>query len=300
MRKNKKYLFILVFVILAVFLSINNFTFSKYIYNSVWDYFLRTKGFYFNSDNLGMSSIDNVNNLWDGESVHFNLKNNLNDNVITDYDIYYIITCSIIGETADYVECDLNESGFNSINGTLLNSKSCKNKTSDEIDVTEYTKEDCELNNYEWSSDITTNDIFFDVVLTDPEYEINDVIVSINATSNSPYQKTISGNFTLHKSIINENEISLNYDSFSNHDELTITNSYSESKCIELTWDSEKLRIDADENDFNSYLTDLNGYINEIKFVLGAKKSLKYRFYQTNFEEVLDVSEFTVQESTGC
>ncbi len=300
MKRFKKYILLILFVILCISLSINNFAFAKYIYNNIWDYYLKTQGFYFTSDNLATTSIDNVNNLWEGDSVHFGIRNYLNENVITDYNIEYTVTCVILGDASEYSECHLNGTELSSQDGVLLNVKSCKNKTTDGINVNEYTKEDCELEGYEWSSDKTDNDNYFDVVLTDENYELTDAVVSVNVTSKSPYQKNLSGNFTLHKRINEDDQIISSHSSLPSYESITISNTYNESKCIGVSWDSEILLIDGNSSDFSTYSTDENDYIKEIKFILGAKNSMVYKFYKRNFEDILDISDFTIEETTGC
>ena len=94
MRKKKKYLFLTLLVVIGLPLLFYSFTFSKYISDSIWDYYLQSRGFYFTSDYLGEDIVQNIDNLWDGGSVHFNVKNNLNEKVVTSYDIEYQVTCT--------------------------------------------------------------------------------------------------------------------------------------------------------------------------------------------------------------
>ena len=300
MKKVKRKILVVLVVLVGGFLCFNNFTYAKYIANFVWDYFLKARGFYFTSDYLGSTVVKNVDNLWDGESVHFNIKNRLNQTVITNFDIEYTVTCSLNDEVSDYAECDINEEGSNVYEGTLESIQYCVNNTKDGVDVTESTEEECKNSEYDWIVEPVEEDLFFDIVLTDPEYKISDLIVTINATSSAPYNKTLTGDFILHKKDMVENIVSLEFNNYADYDSLIISNSYSVNKCVKVNWDSSKLLINADASVFSSYATDSNGYINEIKFNIGPKKSLSYLFYRKNFNMIYDTTEFLIEEDNDC
>ena len=58
--------------------------------------------------------------------------------------------------------------------------------------------------------------------------------------------------------------------------------------------------IDTNGNSFSSFTEDENGYINEIKLNIDAKKSLNYIFYKKDFTKTYDVTDFTYSDATGC
>lgn len=300
MKKYKKYIHLTLFIIFGVLFTFFGFTYAKYISNSVWNYYLKAVGFYFNSDNLDTTAVKNVDNLWDGESVYFNVRNNLNQMIITDEDIAYKITCTITGEAASYTACHLNGTSSNIYEETLPSIKLCVNNTTDEINVSEYDEETCKTGGYDWTSQISTQDLFFDVVLTNQSYQISDVVVNISVMSTSPYKKTLIGDFTLHKRDVESNNVVLNYKNYSNYDRLIVSNTGTNNKCIKINWDSSKLKIDADTNEFSAYNVDANGYINEIKFNINAKNNMSYIFYKVDFDQIYNVNEFTIVEATGC
>lgn len=282
MRKNRK--IILLFIGL---IGIFSFVFAKYVSNTVWNYYLQTKGFYFSSDHLETNI---VNNLWDGSEVHFNIKNSLNKNVITEYDIEYTLACSVVDNEA--LDCYLNGTDSDTIEGILLSKFSCINST----DKTEENFDDetsCEAGGHEWVVQEVKNDLYFEIDSKDQPFTA--VTVEITATSTAPYSKTITGYFTLNKNK-NESEITMLYQNYSNYDRLIISNPTTSSKCVKINWDASKLLVD--ETDFNSYNTDDYGYINEISVEISSKKSLSYIFYKTNFSNEYDISEFILTEIT--
>jgi hypothetical protein len=105
--------------------------------------------------------------------------------------------------------------------------KICSNTTNDGIDVSLFDETDCELGGYDWVDEVVINDLYFDVILTDINYELEDVVVNITVTSTSPYSKTISGDFILHKPSMEEDNITMDYKNYLDYDMLIISNSYS-------------------------------------------------------------------------
>ena len=71
-------------------------------------------------------------------------------------------------------------------------------------------KTECELGGYKWVSQIATKEMYFDIVVTDENYQLSDVEVDVVVTSTYPYKKTISGNFILHKRNIEEEAVTFN------------------------------------------------------------------------------------------
>ncbi len=301
MKNKKKHIILILALLVSSLAVIYGITSAKYISNSVWNYYLKSKGFYFSSEQLSSSSVvKNVDSQWDGGSVNFNIKNNLNQTVITDYNIGYTASCTVTGDAAAYAECRMNGTASNTQDGVLSSLQACSNTTGDEVDVSSFDKTNCELNGYDWINQIVTKNLYFDVVLTNTNYEITDVVVNVTVTSTSPYSKTLSGDFTLHKAASKGDDVTLSYKNYSNYDRLIVSNPSSSIKCVKVTWDTSKLIINADSSQYSSAATDLNNYINEIKFNINAKDSLSYIFYSKSFSTTYTVSEFTVEETEGC
>ena len=298
--KKKKQIIIIGLSLIAIILVTLSATYARYISNSLWDYYLQSKGFYFNSDNLAMNSATNLNDNWQGESIYFNVRNNQSESVITDYDISYTVTCNVTGSASSYTECQLNGTPSNTATGTLSAVEACVNDTGDNIDVSAYNKTACELGGYEWKHQIAQANHYFDIVLTDANYQITDVNVSIVVKSTAPYSKTLSGDFILYKGASLNDDITLSYKHFYNYDRLIISNSYNVDKCIKVLWDADVLLIDEDLNSFEGFDTDNNGYVNEVIFTIKAKSTQSFVFYGRDLNGVYDESEFEWSDSNVC
>ena len=92
MKKKKRVLLIL--IILASFLFISSVSLAKYVSNKVWNQYLKSQGFYFESEDLSTTGKTTVNTLWNGLQVDLVVQNNNLDQV-TDTDIEYEMICSI-------------------------------------------------------------------------------------------------------------------------------------------------------------------------------------------------------------
>ncbi|MDD2181342.1 MAG: hypothetical protein PHW32_03120 [Bacilli bacterium] len=296
MQKYKKYIVLSLLILVGGTILISGLSFAKYVSNSVWDYYLQSKGFYFSSDYLAEIPLQNVDNLWDGGSVNFNIKNNLNENVITTYDIGYQAECSVVGDLTEDIDCYLNGTESNIQEGVLSSFQTCINNTLDEVDVSLFTKTECELGGYEWIHQIAVKDLHFDVVSQNEEITLEDVLINIKVTSTYPYKKTISGDFILHKRNVEEEKVTINLRNYSNYDRLIISNSYLDNKCVNITWDPDKLVLGNDETDFISYLVDSNNYISGIKLNIDGKESKSYIFYKKDFNAMYNINDFAINE----
>ena len=76
MQKKKKYVVITIAVLFVILIGTAGFSYAKYASSNIWNYYLKSKGFYFTSDYLDSNNKQNINNTWDGNKVLFNIKNN--------------------------------------------------------------------------------------------------------------------------------------------------------------------------------------------------------------------------------
>lgn len=299
MSKNKKYMFLGILILGAILLIINGFTYARYAANSIWNYYLKSKGFYFGSDDLSMNGTTNINNMWDGGNVYFNLTNSLNDSVATDNDITYEVTCEVEGTDAEENECSVYGSTLVSGVPTIQKIYGCKNYKDDGVDTSSLNQSTCESGGYNWKNLSVYKELYFNVVNT-VGGQTNDVAVNIIATSLTPYRKTITGRFVLHRASSNMGTVSLTYHNYTDNDRLVVTNSYNETRCVHLTWNASQLLIDVDTTNLISHSTDENGYINDIRFNLIGKDSTSYIFYKRNIQNVYDSSAFTIEDDDEC
>lgn len=293
MKKRKKYIIIIVLIVLIFFLSMYGPSYAKYVYNSTQNYYLKSKGFYISSDYLSENGLKNVDNLWNGSNVYFNLKNSLNNEVVTSYDISYQVSCNT---NIEGVTCNLNDTGLSTINGVLSSFSSCVNEK-DNTDVSTYTKEQCEINGYKWKNQVANKELYFNIV---SDTEVSDIEVEITATTTSPYKKVISGSFILHK---NENiieDVILEYNNYSKYDRLSIYNGLSTNKCLRVTFDSTKVRMDTTSSEFVNVEKDAYANVNGFTISIDSKSSKNIIFYRTDFNSNYDKSIFNVSSSDSC
>ena len=283
----KRYKIILIVVLIGFCLGLFLTTLARYSSSNVWNYYLESQGFYFSSDNLSNDQV-NVDTFWDGSSVHFNLKNFSNNNLITSKDISYQVSCEVIDSD---IPCTLNGTESSTVNGVLSKSSRCVNEI-DQIDVSSMNKTECEVAGYTWENISVTNDLYFDI----DSDEITDVSVLITVNSTSPFRKTMTGVFNLSKSEVVTGNIDYNVNHYDSFDELIISNSYDTGKCISVSFDSSKRIVDI-TNDMNIISSDNNGYVNSFSFGVGSMSNDKIVFYN---KTGLDFNDIVVSETDEC
>ena len=285
----KRYKLILIVVLIGFCLGLFLTTLARYSSSNVWNYYLESQGFYFSSDNLSNNQV-NVDTFWDGSSVHFNLKNFSNNNLITDKDITYQVSCEVIDSDET---CTLNGTDRSSVTGVLSKSSRCVNDI-DQIDVSSMNKTECEVAGYTWENISVTNDLYFDV---ESDEEITDVSVLITVNSTSPFRKTMTGVFNLNKTEAVTGNIDYNVNHYDSFDELIISNSYDTGKCVSVRFNSSKRVVDV-TNDMNILATDDNDYVNSFSFGVDSMSNEKFIFYSK--DGLSNFSDIVVTETNEC
>lgn len=298
MSKNKKKILVILFFLVGIVLTLT-FTYTKYVHNSVWSYYLESKGFYFSSDYLDIEEKTNTNLKWDGSNINFNIKNYLNEESVTSYDITYKVTCTVEGDASSYSKCVINDNE-ETFEGTLSGYEACINNTSDGVDVSEYNKKECNLNGYTWYIAPSDKELYFNVVSTDDTKSIEDVSVKIEVDSLTPYKQTLIGKFLLHKVSTDEDNFLYEYQNYTEYDKLVISNLSETDKCLFVKWDSALLRIDSNVDEFINYKTDEDDYINEITVKINSKKDKSLIFYRLDLEKTYTINDLTVIELDNC
>ena len=106
-KKITKYLTVIVVGLIGILIITRGITYAKYVSNAVLNYYLSSKGFYFDSEELKSTTKTNVDTSWNGENVSFTITNSANDTLATEYDIKYKVTCTVEEENTTKV-CYLN------------------------------------------------------------------------------------------------------------------------------------------------------------------------------------------------
>lgn len=257
-------------------------TFGRYVTNSINNFFLKSKEFYFNSDKLAENqAVFQIEN-WSGVDdyiITVNMNSRKNNIQVASYDISYDIkyNCS------DNAICQLSKNS-----GTI-------------------------------SKDSNTD--FFNLTIT-PNKQLNTgdkVIVEIEATSITNYKKTIKGKFTL---VVGQEKLTYQITDKANapYLNLRITNTLSyyvvrqefdsytvgqkididtylalteenKAKCfssiVTINFDPNKILLDITEENHKNITqttTTINGkkYVNSISLPIDAISSVDFRFYKVD------------------
>ena len=296
-KKITKYLSIIVAALVGILIITRGITYAKYVSNAVLNYYLSSKGFYFDSEVLSSNTKKNADTSWNGEDVVFTLTNSANSSLATEYDIKYTVTCTVEEENTTKV-CFLNGTNSSTINATLSSATGCRNYKKDNIDTSSYNETRCRELGYSWEAIPTTANISFNVVDSTGK-DVDTATVLITATSTKPYEKTLSAKYILSKDKSEIGTLSLKYESKDSYENIIVTNSYNEDKCVKLTWDPEKLLIDLDD-DAITQNQNSNDYVNEIIFKLDKKNSNNFIFYKTDKSKTYTKDDFTLVETTEC
>ena len=209
-------------------------------------------------------------------------------------DINYQITCNIKGEVNG--TCKINGTDSNVYEGTLTSYEGCVN-LKDEVDVSSYNKETCNNNGYSFRVKETVANNYFEVISND-ENELNNITVEIIVTSTKPYTRTLTNEFILSRSLDETGSLNLIYNEYDEYSRLIISNTYNEKKCIKLSFDSSKLKIDNDSSVLN-YNVDNKGYINNATIEINNNSNKDYLFYRINENEKFTEEDFSIIE-TEC
>lgn len=286
---------ITVVALVGLLILTRGITYAKYVSNSVLNYYLNSKGFYFRSEDLTTETKNNVDTSWDGDKVSFTINNSSNKSLATEYDIQYEITCAI-EETDTTKVCYLNGTNSSKVTQTLSADFACKDTTNNK-DVSSLDESTCTKQGYTWTAIPSTSTNYFEVVDINGK-DVDTANVIITATSISPYKKTIKGKYTLNKDKSELGTLSLKYETKTHYENVIVTNSYNEDKCIKLTWNSDNLVID-NSNSMQTIEND-NKYINGVIFKLNKKDSTNFIFYKQDKSKTYSEADFALVESTEC
>ena len=233
--KTKQITYTLVVTVVALvglLIITRGITYAKYVSNSVLNYYLNSKGFYFRSESLDIETKSNVDTSWDGGKVTFSINNSSNKSLATEYDIKYEITCSI-EETDTTKVCYLNGTNSSKVTQTLSADFACKD-TANNTDVSSLDETQCKKQGYTWTAIPSTSVNYFEVVdINGKDVDTANVIITATTTT-SPYKKTIKGKYTLNKDKSELGTLSVKYETKTHYENVIVINSYNEDKCVKL------------------------------------------------------------------
>lgn len=295
-EKVTKHLFYSLIGVILLLILTRGITYAKYVSDAAFNYYLGSKGFYFESEELMSEQSKITDTSWDGEKISFSIKNSKNKFIASESDIKYEVTCKVDEEDTTK-KCYLNGTEESKVEGQLSAAFGCLNETNDKVDTSSYTENQCK--NYTWTYVPTKAEHYFEVVDTKGN-SVDSATVIVTAKSKEPYEKTISAKYVLTKDSSDIGTLNLKYESKENYENVIITNSYNEDKCLKLTWNADDLNIDEYNSNIISSKTNSNNYINEIIFKVSKKDSLNYTFYKKNIEKSFSETDFTLVETTEC
>ena len=294
---NKKVKVIVLFILVSISLTLSIFSFAKYTSNYVHGYYLKSKGFYFESDSL-KNDKNIANMLWDGNSISFTLKNYSNENLITDYDIRYDITCEILTKNIE-ASCTINETNKNVASLVLSSNAQCINNKKNDVDVSKLNKTECEVEGYTWQKEKVNQNNYFNISFKNKNDENKEIDVKITASSTSPYKKSLSAIYKLQKNQKTTGDIISTSKIYGSFNEYIITNTYDENKCLLVRFNSSNRVLDV-SSDTTNLGYDNNNYVNQFKILLDANSTKKVVFFPRNSSSNLLINDVVISQSSGC
>lgn len=259
-KNNNRIIPILIVLVILIFLVPTMTSFAKYVYNAVHDYYLGTKGFYFNSDKLTSNHSEfEIANNWSGAETYqitVNLNSKKNDLVFAETDIDYEISFT----NSDNIVCSISKTS-----GTIRGSASGG-----------------------------INEDYF-IITINPANGTGlangvQTWVDIEVTSTSPYVATLSG-----KLYVGVGTEDITYEIIDTPDnpylEVNITNSLDTGEDVTLSFDPNVILLDMTSS-FRINATaiatqDINGYayVNTVTSYVGSLETTTVKFYKVDLSQ---------------
>lgn len=278
MKKNKnknviKLLKIVIIVIIIGFL-ISIPIFGRYVYDSIKNAYLDSREFYFTSDTLDTDSPTYSYTNWGGDS-EYNFEINIysQKNILekVNYDLKYTLTCEIKNNSK--VRCTLNSTTGTS---TGENGKFTTTRTI--------------------SKNNNTDRLILYVIPVEQMTIDDEVEIKLTAKTDEPYIKEISATIKVKSEEIS-NEYTIIDNANDRYVELSLINSKDVATIVKLEFDTNKLRIDLNDELFNidnlvsklpnnsvvgwtRTLDSTKKYVKGVSFKMAAESSKKIKFYK--------------------
>lgn len=290
-RKSNAILIVIVLMLVITLVLTRGFTYARYASNAVFNYYLSSQGFYFDSEELSYDTKNNVDTMWDGEKVYFTLSNSANDALASETDIVYEVSCTIEEENTSK-KCLINGSGNSVYKATLSASYACSDGESKD-------KLTCDSYGKEWLPKPSSSKLYFEVVDEKGE-EVLSANVKLVVTALKPYKKELSATYNLIKDTSEIGDLSMKYEVGSLKSSLIVTNSYNENKCVLVSWDSNDFIYDLNSNGSLETKHDNEGNINQVYFELNKLDSVALEFFVKDSSASYSELDFDLVESNMC
>jgi hypothetical protein len=267
------------------------YTYARYVSNAVFNYYLSSKGFYFESEDLTFDTKKHVDTMWDGEKIYFTLSNSANDALASEVDITYKVECFVNDEDTNK-QCIVNGTGESSMEATLSASFGCS-------DGSNSTEEVCLENKKEWVSKPAIANVYFEVIDVTGADVLN-ANVDIIVTSIKPYSKELRANYSLLRDNNAIGNLSMIYEEGIVNSNLIVTNSYNEDKCVLVSWDPVDFSFDNKNANVLGYSSDIDGNINSVYFKITKMNSTNLEFFAKDSSVEYNELYFKLVESNLC
>ena len=286
MKKKYKIIYIMLLILIFLLMCLIITTFGRYITNSVNNFFVRSKEFYFNSDKLkedtAVYQVDNWSGI-DDYTIVVNMNSRKNNLQAATYDIGYTVsyTCS------DNAICQLEKSSGTIPSDTNSDSFFLKITPNGQLDVGDKVEVEIEVNSTAQYQKKLKGKFSLVVGKERLSYEITDKqqnpYMQVRLTNTLTYYtvKQAFGSYSVGQKLDYENYMAL-----SNEDKNKC------SSCIvTLTFDPEDVLIDTTnevvENAISTTKQMINGkeYINSVTIKMDAISSEDIRFYKLDISQ---------------
>lgn len=280
---------LLVVGFLSIILFKSNARYTNY---QEFNHLYESSKFYFSSNNLDSENKYNVINYYDFNNITFNLKNSLNEEQISQYDLEYEITCEVKDEANEYYKCLIDDKDNNVLKSELKKKITCV----EDINLTE---EECTEQKYTKKLTENIKEHTFKLEKIKDNYELDNVTVSLKATTKKPFTYLLEGTYILNLNTnIKDTILINNLNDTKSSCEYLISNTYKENKIIKLNINTTNLIIDETSKiylDKIASTTNVDNYINSITFNLNTNNSLKINLYKKDFDSECTTTNLTYE-----
>lgn len=262
---------------------------AKYKNNTEWNHYFESNGFYISSPTLSELNKTTIINYYNYEDIEIIINNSLDENKISNYNIEYTLECI----TNENYKCTLdNNSDVIESNIDMLE------KCFDNDNIIDYTKEECENNNYNWK--IVPNEKKHTLKVEKINSEITDletVNVNIYLKTNNPFETTLQGSYIFNINDKKDNNISLEIEDNETSCDVIINNNYSTKKNVKFNIDTNNVIFDDTDELYNSKTeyTSNNNVIDSITVKLEGLETNTLNLYKTNYSNECSLDYITYE-----